>query len=450
MRAKTGRDAWLLDAPLAVQDDNRGLPASIILTAGTLGTLTARNEIMRDVQDDKRGLPASIVLTSRTPVTLNARNEIMRDVQDDRRGLPASIVLTGRTPVPLNARTEIMRGVQGMLRNEAKVSDSGAIVLGTVDSLRAQFPERGAPLKAEGFRMRHIGKHQMIVDAGENGPLYGAFALLPALFTKLGGTSGKLDEQVPHTAIRRVNHWDKLDGTIRINGVSRFKVSVASQMLDRWNADIHFPSRKLDGGSSTRRMIVSVRLKMGDLNRIEDVPGGGDRAPLNHVEVTAVPPMWNQRPKADPCRSPVDSGPMSSAIQILKDTPLFAVLDDGELDSLAARAALHPFDAGENLFIEGEPCKGLYIVVTGRVRIFKMSLSGREQKLSIEGPGASVAQLPVFDGGTYPASGSAIGKTETLFISRADPRAICLENPEVSLKLSQVVGKRLRRLVGII
>ena len=135
---------------------------------------------------------------------------------------------------------------------------------------------------------------------------------------------------------------------------------------------------------------------------------------------------------------------------ILKATPLFAALDESEINSLAARCGIRPYSPGELLFSEGEPCKGLYIVVTGRVRIFKTSVNGREQVLAVEGPGASVAELPVFDGGNYPASGSAIDKTEMLFISRADLRAICLEKPEVSLKMLQVVGTRLRRLVGII
>ena len=136
--------------------------------------------------------------------------------------------------------------------------------------------------------------------------------------------------------------------------------------------------------------------------------------------------------------------------QILKSTPLFAVLDDTELDSLASRCGVRSFDPGEILFQEGEPCLGLYIVVTGRIRIYKVSVNGREQVLAIEGPGASVAELPVFDGGTYPASGSAVDKSEALFVSRNELRAICLEHPQVSLKLLQVVGARLRRLVGII
>jgi CRP/FNR family transcriptional regulator len=136
--------------------------------------------------------------------------------------------------------------------------------------------------------------------------------------------------------------------------------------------------------------------------------------------------------------------------QILKATPLFAALDDSELNSLASRCKIRSHAAGEILFCEGEPCKGLYIVVSGRIRIFKTSLGGREQVLAVEGPGASVAELPVFDGGSYPASASAVVATEALFISRADLRAICLEKPEVSLKLLQVAGARLRRLVGII
>jgi CRP-like cAMP-binding protein len=140
----------------------------------------------------------------------------------------------------------------------------------------------------------------------------------------------------------------------------------------------------------------------------------------------------------------------TSPRQILKATPLFAALDEAELNSLAARCGIQAFSSGQILFSEGEPCTGLYIVVSGRVRIFKTSLSGREHVLTVEGPGASVAELPVFDGGTYPASASSLEATEMLFVSRSDLRAICLEKPEVSLKLLQVVGARLRRLVGII
>ena len=138
------------------------------------------------------------------------------------------------------------------------------------------------------------------------------------------------------------------------------------------------------------------------------------------------------------------------ARQILEATPLFAALNEAELNSLAARAGVRSYAQGEILFSEGEACAGLYIVVAGRIRIYKTSAAGREQVLAVEGPGASVAELPVFDGGRYPASASALEKTEALFLSRGDLRAICLEHPQVALKILQVVGARLRSLVAII
>jgi CRP-like cAMP-binding protein len=134
----------------------------------------------------------------------------------------------------------------------------------------------------------------------------------------------------------------------------------------------------------------------------------------------------------------------------LRKTQLFAPLDDAELQSIASRAILKSYPAGALLFSEGDACAGLYLIASGRVRIFKSSRTGREQVLSIEGPGASVAELPVFDGGNYPASASAVEDSELIFVSRADFRAACLETPELSLKVLQVVGRRLRRLVAII
>ena len=108
------------------------------------------------------------------------------------------------------------------------------------------------------------------------------------------------------------------------------------------------------------------------------------------------------------------------------------------------------FSSGELLFSEGEPCNGLHIIARGRVRIFKTSVNGREQVLAVNVPGETVAELPVFDGGSFPASASAVEETEIAFISRRDFQAYCLEHPEVALKVLKVVGARLRRLVGII
>ena len=135
---------------------------------------------------------------------------------------------------------------------------------------------------------------------------------------------------------------------------------------------------------------------------------------------------------------------------ILRKTQLFAALTEKEMQALSLRVISRNFHRGEMLFSEGDACAGLFIVSSGKVRIFKTSAAGREQLLSIEEPGSSFAELPVFDGGDYPASASALEETEALFISRKDFQSFCREHPEVALKVIAVVGSRLRRLVGII
>ncbi len=135
---------------------------------------------------------------------------------------------------------------------------------------------------------------------------------------------------------------------------------------------------------------------------------------------------------------------------VLKATTLFGALTEEEITALAGRTKTRAYSASELLFSEGEPCAGLHIVASGRVRIFKISPNGREHVLAIEGAGSSIAELPVFDGGKYPASASAMDAAVLLFVSRDDFRSICMEHPEIALKVLQVVGGRLRRLVGII
>ena len=141
---------------------------------------------------------------------------------------------------------------------------------------------------------------------------------------------------------------------------------------------------------------------------------------------------------------------IDNILAVLRKTPLFASLTEEEIQALARRTSTKRLQKGELLFSEGDPCTGLFLVVSGKMRIFKLSASGREQMLAIEGPGSSFAELPVFDGGNYPAAAAASEDAELLFISRKDFQNFCREHPEVALKVIAVVGGRLRRLVGII
>jgi CRP/FNR family cyclic AMP-dependent transcriptional regulator len=135
---------------------------------------------------------------------------------------------------------------------------------------------------------------------------------------------------------------------------------------------------------------------------------------------------------------------------VLKKVALFADLTEKEVEFLASRVSLRRVHANERIFSAGDPCAGLYVIQSGAVKILKTAANGREQVLGIEQAGHSVAELPVLDGGNYPASAMAAEDSILLFIRKEDFRALCLQHPEVALKVLKVVGQKLRSLIGII
>jgi CRP/FNR family transcriptional regulator len=136
-------------------------------------------------------------------------------------------------------------------------------------------------------------------------------------------------------------------------------------------------------------------------------------------------------------------------IDLLRQLPLFASFGDAALTRLATRCVARSVPAGHVLFTTGEPCRGLYMVESGRVRIFRTSPAGREQVLHTEGPGRPVAELPLFDGGDYPASAITEVESRLVFLPRADFEALYRENPDVAQAVIRTLGKRLRHLVHV-
>ncbi len=140
----------------------------------------------------------------------------------------------------------------------------------------------------------------------------------------------------------------------------------------------------------------------------------------------------------------------SANIERIARVPLFAGLDSGEVQILAARTAPTEYADGQVLFYEGDPCEGIFLITEGRVRIFKTSSAGREITLAVEQAPSSVAEVPLFDGGAYPATVSAIGPVSAAFIHTRDFQQACRQYPELALKMLAAVGKRLRQLVSVI
>jgi len=78
-----------------------------------------------------------------------------------------------------------------------------------------------------------------------------------------------------------VRYFDENDGA------SRFRLLVGAQVVDEWRADDHLPSSEANGHSSTRRRVRGLALRPADRIRVEAESDGGERAPLDYVEVVS-------------------------------------------------------------------------------------------------------------------------------------------------------------------
>lgn len=141
--------------------------------------------------------------------------------------------------------------------------------------------------------------------------------------------------------------------------------------------------------------------------------------------------------------------PSPTLLQLLRQVPIFAELDEAARAHLAERCVTRKVPAGHVLFTAGEECRGLYMIETGRVRIYRASPEGREQVLHVEGPGRTVAELPLFDGGAYPASAVTIEESRLVFLPRAAFEALYRSQPDVAHAIIRALGRRLRHLVRL-
>lgn len=140
---------------------------------------------------------------------------------------------------------------------------------------------------------------------------------------------------------------------------------------------------------------------------------------------------------------------MPLSIDFLKSIPYFSALSTIEMERVRKETAEVSFSRREILFLEGEPCRGLYVVKSGRVRIFKSSLEGREQVLLIAKPGESFNDVPVFDGGPNPASASALEPSEVYLIPKGILLSLIVDCP-AALAILKVFAARLRHLTSVV
>ena len=135
---------------------------------------------------------------------------------------------------------------------------------------------------------------------------------------------------------------------------------------------------------------------------------------------------------------------------ILQQASLFSGLDDATLLEVVRRGRLRLFAAGQTLFMQGDPARGLHVVVHGRVKVFKSSPQGRAQTLMIMGPGEPVGEVAALAGDEYPAGAETLETTETFYIPRDAFLDLIRNQPEVALRLLAALSGRLRAFASLI
>ncbi len=129
---------------------------------------------------------------------------------------------------------------------------------------------------------------------------------------------------------------------------------------------------------------------------------------------------------------------------------LFSQLSPETLRRLAKTASIRRFSDNQLLLNAGRRAEGFYIITSGRVRIFRSSENGRVQVLHIIEQGETVGEVPLFEGGCYPASAAAIGDTQAIYLDGEKFMDAAINNPQILLEMLAVLSGRLRRFVNLI
>lgn len=130
--------------------------------------------------------------------------------------------------------------------------------------------------------------------------------------------------------------------------------------------------------------------------------------------------------------------------------PMFQELPKEHHRDLATVAVDQVFKRGQLIFSEGDEGIGFYVIISGQVKIFKLSLEGKEQILHIFGPGEPIGEVAVFTGRHFPANAEALQKSRVFFFPRATFMDLIEKNPSVALNMVAVLSQRLRRFAALI
>jgi CRP/FNR family transcriptional regulator, cyclic AMP receptor protein len=137
---------------------------------------------------------------------------------------------------------------------------------------------------------------------------------------------------------------------------------------------------------------------------------------------------------------------MTSADDVLREAPLFEALSEEDATALQSGVTDVHLDRGERLFAEGDAGDKLYIILSGKIKLTKAAPDGRENLLSVHGPGEMFGELSLFDPIPRTSSATALTNARLAGLAHDDLRTWLSSRPGVAMHLLQALAQRLRRI----
>lgn len=137
-------------------------------------------------------------------------------------------------------------------------------------------------------------------------------------------------------------------------------------------------------------------------------------------------------------------------ISHISDVPLFQGLPKQQIAALEGIVIPRKYAKGKVVFSDGEDATGFHVVMSGIVKVYKLSPDGKEQILHIFGPGEPFGEAAVFEGRSFPAYAEALEALATWFFPRQAFVALVVKDPSLALNMLADLSRRLRRFTNLI
>jgi CRP/FNR family transcriptional regulator, dissimilatory nitrate respiration regulator len=133
---------------------------------------------------------------------------------------------------------------------------------------------------------------------------------------------------------------------------------------------------------------------------------------------------------------------------ILQSTAFFKAMSAEDAITLTGNRPAQTYEKGTTLFRQGDPASAFFVVVSGWVKLYRVTPDGLEVVINVFAAGDTFAEAVMFSGGRYPACAETVSRSRLLRIESSVFRARILEKPELALSMLASASRHLKSLIG--